>query len=330
LKGAPRNDSPKASGGGKRGRLVLVTGILLFLVVVGLVAHFEDGEQFGELLRHAQPFWLLVAVLLQGATYVCAAGVWHRALARQGHHRPLHGLVPLGLVKVFMDHALPSGGLSGTILVTRALRRRGLPARNATATVLGGLIAFYIAYGIAVAGGFVVLWTSGHASRFLIIIAGIFAIVVAVVPAAILWMSRQSSARLPRWLRHFGPARKFLQSMGGRPAAVLRNPRFLIEASALQLAIIVLDAATLQAVLYALGARASPFGVFASFMMASVVATLTLIPSGLGSFDATAIALLRASGVSLAAALGAMVLLRGLTLLLPLIPGFLLARKEAR
>src|SRR6185503_9990430 len=93
--------------GGKRGRMVAVTGILLFLVAIGLVVHFEQGQRFAELLKRAQPAWLLVAVALQGATYVCAAGVWQRALVRQGHHRPLYGLVPLGLVKVFMDQALP-------------------------------------------------------------------------------------------------------------------------------------------------------------------------------------------------------------------------------
>ena len=59
-------------------------------------------------------------------------------------------------------------------------------------------------------------------------------------------------------------------------------------------------------------------------MMASIVVTMRPIPLGLGTFEATAAAMLHALGVPIEAAITATLLLRGFTLWLPLIPGGLL------
>lgn len=311
----------------KRSRAVLATGILLLCVVVALVVHFGEGHQFAALLQQARPSWLIIALGLQVATYICAAGVWQRALARQNKHRPLFQLVALGLAKVFMDQAVPSAGVSGTMLVAKALRRRGLTHRDALATVLAGLIAFYISYGVAVLATLVIVWSAGRVSRFITTAATGFAVIVVLVPSAILWMTRRAR-RFPSWIRRIGPIRNFLAALGDRPAPVLRNRRFLAEATVLQLGIVAFDAATLWALLYAVGASTGPEAVFASFTMASVIATLSPIPSGLGTFDGTMIAMLRAFGVPLEPALAATVLFRGYTLLLPLLPGFWVARRE--
>jgi len=59
-----------------------------------------------------------------------------------------------------------------------------------------------------------------------------------------------------------------------------------------------------------------------------MVATFGLVPLGLGTFEATCVAMLRTLGVLLEAALTATLLLRGFTLWLPMLPGLLLARRE--
>jgi uncharacterized membrane protein YbhN (UPF0104 family) len=54
------------------------------------------------------------------------------------------------------------------------------------------------------------------------------------------------------------------------------------------------------------------------------------VPGGLGTFEASSVALLRLQGVSVESALAATLLLRGLTFWLPMLPGFALARRETR
>jgi glycosyltransferase 2 family protein len=65
-----------------------------------------------------------------------------------------------------------------------------------------------------------------------------------------------------------------------------------------------------------------------SFILASVVATLSPIPLGLGSFEGTCTGLLHLTGGRLEASLAATLILRGLTLWLPMLPGLWLIRRE--
>lgn len=67
---------------------------------------------------------------------------------------------------------------------------------------------------------------------------------------------------------------------------------------------------------------------FASFIIASVLATLLVVPGGLGTFEGASVAMLHLFGVPLAPALAATLLLRGFTFWLPMLPGLWLARKE--
>ena len=82
--------------------------------------------------------------------------------------------------------------------------------------------------------------------------------------------------------------------------------------------------------LLAIGVTAAPPDVFASFVLASIAATLAPVPIGLGAFEGTAVAMLRLSGIDLEAALTATLMLRGLTVWIPMLPGLWMARRELR
>jgi uncharacterized protein (TIRG00374 family) len=292
--------------------------------------HLGRGERYLGLLRTARPEWLLATLVLQTATYLCAALVWQRALACQGKHDSLSHLTTLGLAKTFMDQAIPSAGLSGTMLVARALRHRGVPNRNAVATVLAGLVAFYLANAVAALAALTILWSTGRVNRLVTTAATGFAVVVSVIPAVILWLTSRPRTDFPRWVRRIRALRSLLAALGERPPRVMRAPRFLVEATALQLAIILLDAASLGALLYAVGWTVSPRAVFTAFTMGAMVATVSPLPGGLGTFDGTVIAMLRAFQIPLEPAVAATVLFRVFALFLPLVPGFWLARRQAR
>ena len=107
------------------------TGIpvaLKFTVAVVMFAtHYSQEMAFAQLVLHARPAWLLVALLLQMGTYVTEARIWQRVLCRAKISKPLRSYVGLALAKLFMDQAIPSVGLSGTLLVIQALDRRGVP-----------------------------------------------------------------------------------------------------------------------------------------------------------------------------------------------------------
>ena len=95
-----------------------------------------------------------------------------------------------------------------------------------------------------------------------------------------------------------------------------------------QAAVFLLDSSTLFVMLRAVGYPTDFLPVFASFVMASVFATLMVVPGGLGTFEGASVALLVIFGVPLAPALAATLLLRGFTFWLPMLPGLWLARRE--
>lgn len=311
-----------------RARMAWLGGLLLLLALVLVVARLGEGERFVALLSRAEPGWLAVAALLQGATYVCAAAVWQRALQRMGIARRVRELVPLGLAKLFADQALPSAGMSGTLLVVRALARRGVPRGLAVAAMLAGLVSFYAAYAVALAAALTVLWRLGELHRSLIGLGLVFWIVAAVIPLTVLWLRGRTASRLPAPLARLPALREALAAVAEAPPRSILDPRLAAEATALQLAIFVLDAATLFAMLRAVATPAPSDLVFASFVLASVVATLAWMPGGLGTFEGTCVALLHVHGVPIEAALASTLLLRGFTFWLPMAPGLWIARRE--
>jgi uncharacterized protein (TIRG00374 family) len=309
-------------------RLGWIAGALLFAALLLVVTHRSEEREIARLLREARPVWLLAAAALQVATYVCAAAVWQRALARSGAPVPLARLVPLGLAKLFTDQAVPSAGMSGTVLVVRALERRGVARDRAVGAVLTGLFAFYLGYLVATALAVAALAARGEVPRLVLLPAAAICVLAAGLPLAVLALRRRARERPPGWLERRPGVRDVAAALRATSARTLLAPRTLAETTLLQLAIFALDALTLAATLRAVASPLELRGVFASFVIASAVSTLAWVPGGLGTFEATAVALLHLHGASVESAFAATLLLRAASFWAPMIPGFFVARRE--
>jgi glycosyltransferase 2 family protein len=312
----------------RRQALVWISGLLILAAVIAAALHFSELRRFAELAREAEPIWLVVAGLCQVATYVCATAVWHQTLREAGTPRRLAALVPLGLAKLFTDQALPSGGISGTLLVIGGLARRGVPTRIGMAALLVGLVSFYAAYLIAVSGALAILWRHHAVGPILLAGVSVLCVIAAGVPAAVLVARRWARPPLLSYLDRIPGLAALLQSVAEAPADLLQRPRLVAIAILLQLAIFLLDAVTLWSMLRAIGETADFSVAFAAFMAATVAATVGPVPLGLGTFEAVSVAMLNQLGISLEPSLAATLLLRGFTFWLPMLPGLWLARRE--
>jgi hypothetical protein len=301
-------------------------GLLLLAVLIIVVLRAGELERFVELARAAKPEWLLLALALQLATYACTASVWRSSLAGAGARYPLRSLIPLSLAKLFIDQLLPSGGLSGAVILVRGLARRGIDAATAGQTLLVALVSYYSAYLIAALAALAVLWLDHHAKPALAVAAAVFGALAVGTFAAVALLRRRGVP--PQWLTTVPDIADLFTKVTTAPSTLLRDKRLLAVTTSLQLGVFALDALTFWAICLAL---AQPIGVvttFATFMAASVAATIGPIPLGLGTFEGTAVALLHVLGVEMEAALAATLLLRGLTFWLPMVPGLWLARRE--
>lgn len=304
-------------------------GLLVLLAVVAVAAHLGDIERLVELLRSLSPAWLLLALLLQSATYVSLGLTWYIGLHHAGVERPVHELLPLTLAKLFVDQVAPTGGLSGTAFLVAALVRRGVPAPACMSVLLANLMGHYGANLLAALLAFALLWQAHEAKPWMAGIFGLFALLSVAIPAATLAL-RRFGPRAPAWLLRVPGVASLARAASNAPTTLLGRPRLLAAMTGLGIAVIFLDAATLWVMLAALGLPTSYQVAFPSYLLAMMVATVGPIPLGLGTFEATCVAVLVLQRVPIEGALTATLLLRGFTTWVPLLPGLLLARREWR
>lgn len=304
-------------------------GLLVLAAVVALGAHLGEIEHFLQLLRSLAPRWLLLAVVLQAATYLCVAATWKLGLGGIGFKMPFRRLMPLALEKLFVDQTFPSGGMGGVAFLVRALVRRGVPTHACMGALLVDLVGHYGANLLTALAGIGLLWVEGAVREWMVGVAVLFALLSLTVPIVVLSLRRLGRRETAR-MRRIPRVAQMLDAFADAPLTLLRRPGLVVALTALNAAVILLDAATLWVMLHALG-QAIPYRVaLPSFLLAMMVATLGPIPLGLGTFEATCVAALVLLEVPIEAALTGTLLLRGYTTWLPMIPGVVLARRELR
>ncbi|MGZ3238174.1 MAG: lysylphosphatidylglycerol synthase transmembrane domain-containing protein, partial [Burkholderiaceae bacterium] len=108
---------------------------------------------------------------------------------------------------------------------------------------------------------------------------------------------------------------------------LVRNFPLIFKSVLFQLTIVLLDVSTVWILNRSLGEVASPTGVFKSFVASTLLRTISIVPGGLGVFEAASIVTLQRAGVSLPASLAATLLFRGLSFWLPMAPGIFFSRE---
>lgn len=302
---------------------------MLLAAVLLVVLNAAEGREFLTRLQHADPGWLAVAILLQSLTYVAQGETW-RAVARRARWPLAMPLASgLSLAKLFTDQALPSAGLSGTVLMAQALRSRGMPRVALVSGVIVTVVSYHAAYVVSLAAAVAIAWRAGELNAAMLSGAILWAAIeVAISAAGLSWAGR--APRRGSWAARLKPARVAFRFLTGAEPRLVREPRLLAETTVYQLAIVILDALTLLVLVWSVGGDGPIHLIFAAFVFATLFRNLGVVPGGLGTFEAAAVIGLRAVGLSLPVALSATLLFRGLSFWLPMLPGIYLVRRLTR
>lgn len=318
---------PKRLGAGWRSWMF---GLVLLSAIVGGILHFGELEEFAQLVRRAQPTWLLLALALQVGTYASVAQGWRVVLTAAGTRKSLLPLMRIALSKLFADQALPSAGIGGNVLLVDQLVAIGAPRGVSSATLLVSIIGYYAAFACCALVTLVLLWFLDEASLILAATLTLFLLVAIGIPAGALWLTRGGTSKLSPRLHRWKWSSLMIQSIEEAPRHLLADRQLMVRVASWNLCLFLADGLTLWACLMALGQSVAPWIAFVSLVMASVVTTLGPVPMGLGSFEATSIGLLHLLGVPAEAAFAGTMLLRMFTLWLPLVPGVVFVRRVQR
>ena len=310
-------------------RMTLVLSVIVLIsLIVFVYLHVGDARRFIDVLERTEPQWLILVVVLQVNTYVCIGLIWNRILRSAGHRIHLRELTRLSVEKLSIDQLIPAVGISGNIAVYQAMKRLGVPQVLAMEAILINLLGRYIAFANAAIVAVGLLWAWHDITPVLMGLVVLFAVVLIIVPMVILWMLAHQSRPLPRWMKKLKPlvaTKELVDAVS--PQRVYSWP-LLSFATVFNLIVFLLDSGTLWAVLHSVGLQSGYLLAYVALVMASVAATLSLLPGGIGGFEAGCVAMLTMMGVPVETALTGTILLRGITLWLPLIPGLLFARKD--
>lgn len=303
-----------------------VIGSALLLAVVIAASRLAEEQEFVRIVEQAEPGWLVVAVLLQAGTYLAQAEVFRAVPMSSRIALPRGWLYQLSLAKLFIDQALPSAGLSSTLVIVKALEARGVRRPAAAACAMINIASYHTAYIVTLIAALAITSVLREASVVLVSVSLLFiAFALAMTIGVIVLAGRRAKpnglvTRLPG-------IRNAIEFLERSDAALVRNRRLLTVATARQIAIFLLDAATIWVCIRALGSVAAPDAVFASFMISSLVRTMGIVPGGLGTYEAASVLTLRFVGVSLSVALSATLVFRGLSFWVPMLPGLWASRR---
>ena len=171
-------------------------GAALLVAVIAGALHLAEGRAFVRIAQQAEPWWLAGALALQIATYVAQGAIWRRVGRATGCPVTPTTALELSLAKLFADQALPSAGLSSSILIAKALERRQLPPAAVNASVLINMASYHLAYVIALVGALSILAWRGQGNTTVAVTAVVFPLFSVGLGATIL---ARRAARSIRW-----------------------------------------------------------------------------------------------------------------------------------
>jgi Mg2+-importing ATPase len=232
-------------------------GTAVLGAVVAAALHFSEEQAFVQLAERAQPWWIGAATVMQVGTYVAQGAIWRLVGAAADYRLSWRGALELAFAKLFTDQALPSAGLSSSIVVAKALERRQLRSGAVKASVLVNIASYHLAYVAALLGALVMLQWRGDANALVTVTAVIFLLFSLGLSGAVLVLSGHRHGRSTSSLQKIPGLSTILDFISAADVRLVRSPQLLSRAVGLQGAIVLLDAATFWVLIRALGVTPS-------------------------------------------------------------------------
>lgn len=330
-----------------KGWLSVITAV--FIAVILYLARHDLVMAWGLLQR--VDLWILalvVPVLL--LSYIAVGQMIFSYLKTKDKKlklRPLT-LARLSLELNFVNHVLPSGGVSGLAYMNWRLGKFGIsPGRASMAQAVRfvvGFIAYLLLLGVAV----IIVTIDGTVNRWVILVSSllVFVMVAFVVLIVYLVNSRRRIEGFARKIAGLGNAvvRKITFGRVKEPIAVKklerslvemhedyleikRNKKVLIRPFIWALVFTVTDVGVFWITFWALGHPINPAPIYIAYGISTLAGLVAFTPGGAGVYEALMVAFLALAGLSQGLTLAGVLLARVLMLLLALGGGYIFYQK---
>lgn len=318
-----------------RSWLSVVTFALIVLVLFGAR---KELLQAWELLARVDVWVLFAMVPLAMLSYLSVGEMVFSYLRRSGH---FEGIKPWTLARIslemnFVNHVLPSGGVSGISYMNWRLGRLGVSASKSTMAQAVRYVVGFAAMATMLALSVLVVTIDGNINRWIILMSSAIVTVMIVATLVLVYLVKSPrrlerfSALITRGINKivrtvtFGKKPEILsalivnayfQDMHADYIALNRDKRVLIKPYLWALLFTVVEVALFFVAFLALGSVVNPAPILIAYGVASFAGFVVVTPGGAGAYEATMVFILAAAGLQPGDAIAGVLLARVIILL---------------
>ncbi|HEY4505861.1 MAG TPA: lysylphosphatidylglycerol synthase transmembrane domain-containing protein [Candidatus Paceibacterota bacterium] len=316
-----------------KGRLIFY--LFSVFVFVFFVYHLPEVGSFVKLFKEVNVFWIIVAIICQVFTYLCI-GLMYNSLLHTGA-RPnitLWELAKLSVVIVFMNHTLPSGGVSGNGFAFHFLVSKGLNAARALSVIILQFVTAYTAWILAIVVALVAYFTFNGPlppTFYWVATLGIVFFSLLMIFASVVG-SKKGVLFIYRRIYKYKWAEKLLKNWGlttdemhdslqnlEYPWRLVRTyPKAYSRGILGYIGVFLFDALTVLALYAGLHISIGIVAAITACMMSEIIGALPISPGSLLVYEGGMTFLFSLVGVPIHAALAVTLMFRGLSFWLPI------------
>jgi len=320
---------------------------VITLVFIGIIIYFSRHElvHAWELLGRVNG-WILL-LLIPGQLLVYYAGgemifSYLRAKKSIDKVQPME-LARMSLEMNFVNHVLPSGGVSGISYMTWRLGKFGVSAGRATMSQVVRFAAQFAAFITLIALAVIAVTIDGNINRWIILVSSILvsSMIGMIFGCIYLINSTRRIEQFGNWLTRtvnrfvkrvtFGHKRKvldhtqveaFFKEIHHDYLALKQDKGILLKPYIWGLVFTLADVSLFVITFWALGVTVNPAPILIAYGVAALAGFFVITPGGAGAYEAIMVAFLAVAGLSGGIAIAGIVLTRVILLLGTIVFGY--------
>jgi uncharacterized protein (TIRG00374 family) len=333
----------------KSKRWKYIVSIVTLVAMVGLVFLLRDQiKETYENLGRVNLWVLLLMPLFQLANYHAYVQMYRALLSQLGEHLRYRSMFRVQLELNFVNNVFPSGGVSGISYFGLRMRDAEVKPGKSTLVQVMKFVLVFISFQILLAVGLLLMSFSGEASNFLIMITAVLStllLVGTVVLAYILGSKQRMNSfftfltrglnRFIHYFRRSSPetikidkVRELFGELHDSYVVLKKHPKMLKRPLMFALLANITEILTIYTVYVAFGEFVNPGAVIIAYAVANFAGLISVLPGGVGVYEALMTAVLAAAGIPAALSLPVTVMYRILNSTIQLIPGYYFYQKN--
>lgn len=318
-----------------------IASALLIIIVLYLSRH--ELVQAWHLLQRVDLRILALIIPLQALSYYALGAIVFSYLKQKEKIKA--SSLEMGKIALelnFVNHILPSGGVSGASYMTWRLNHLGIGMARSTLAQVVRIAATFGAYLLLLMVALLLITLDGNINRLTILVTSMIASSIIFSMLFILYVinskarlysfSQSITARTNHFMRAVFKRKKpllssekvalFFSELHADYVELKREPRILIKPFLWGLVFNIAEVSMFAVAFWALGTPINPAPILIAYGIASIAGFFVVTPGGAGAYEVLMITFLSSAGIGQGVAVAGVLLARTLLIITTIISGY--------